>query len=80
MRTHPEKPSGGGRACRVIAAAALLAAGPLFGVVFALVKGTGGGWHLAFGNLSAPWLLLPWRRGALGRGGHPLAPGGSTCC
>lgn len=43
----------------------VLVASVVFGTVFAAVKGTGGGWHIVFGNLSAPWLVLPVVTGAV---------------
>ncbi|TWP33210.1 hypothetical protein [Leekyejoonella antrihumi] len=43
----------------------LLGGSTLFGVLFAVLKGTGGGWHMVLGNLSAPWLVLPIAAGAV---------------
>jgi hypothetical protein len=42
---------------------ALLAAAA-FGVVMSLIKGSGGGARLQFGNLSAPWLLVAFVAGS----------------
>src|SRR5436305_12504615 len=53
---------------------AIIAVSVVFGVVVAIVKGSESGMRDSIGNMSAPWLLLPymastttrgWKRGAL---------------
>lgn len=53
------------RAVRHLLAAVATAA--LFGAVMALVKGQDAGARDAFGNLSAPWVVLPFLAGAIQR-------------
>jgi hypothetical protein len=44
--------------------ALIVLAGLAFGALMSLIKGSGGGAHLQFGNLSAPWLLVAFLAGA----------------
>jgi Family of unknown function (DUF6518) len=59
----------------------MLLASLVFGVVMSIVKGNGAGVRSDVGNLSAPWLLLPFLAAAVssdGRLGRAMAIGGAS--
>jgi hypothetical protein len=59
---------------------ALLLAACLFGVAVAVLKGGDAGLRDSIGNISAPWLLLPYLAGMTGRGWRQGALIGAATC
>jgi len=60
--------------------AALTVAALAFGVAVAVLKGGGAGVRDSIGNMSAPWLLLPYFAGTLSRGWKRGALTGAVTC
>lgn len=58
----------------------LIAIGVIFGVAVALVKGGSSGVRDSVGNISAPWLLLPFFAGRMTRSGIRGAVVGAATC